>query len=116
MRKTIGAFLLLSPLLAHAQDRERADVLLQRIDAKRSTYIDVAKQIWTFAEVGYRETQSSALLQEQLRASGFAVRAGVADIPTAFVATFGSGKPIIAIIGENAARRMTADQPRWNKL
>jgi len=74
--------------------------IIQSIDAKRESYATVAKQIWGFAEVGYQETKSSALLQQQLRASGFQVKSGVADIPTAFVATFGSGKPIIAIVGE----------------
>ena len=74
--------------------------MLQSIDAKRDGYAAVARQIWGFAEVGYQETKSSALLQQQLRAAGFQVKAGVADIPTAFVATFGSGKPIIGIVGE----------------
>src|SRR5262245_43452329 len=100
MRRTIVVFSLLFSLLAHAQGRQSTDSLLQSIDAKRATYVDVAKQIWSFAEVGYQETKSSALLQEQLKANGFSVKAGVADIPTAFVATFGSGKPVIAIIGE----------------
>jgi len=77
-----------------------AAALIQGIDAKRTRYADVAKQIWGFAEVGYQEQKSSALLQQQLRAAGFNVRAGVADIPTAFVATVGSGKPIVAIVGE----------------
>ena len=74
--------------------------LLQSIDAKRDAYAGVAKQIWGFAEVGFQEVKSSALLQEQLKAAGFQVKAGVADIPTAFVATYGSGKPVVAIIGE----------------
>jgi aminobenzoyl-glutamate utilization protein B len=74
--------------------------LIQSIEAKRESYATVAKQIWGFAEVGYQEQKSSGLLQQQLRAAGFQVKAGVADIPTAFVATFGSGKPIIGIVGE----------------
>jgi len=78
---------------------ERA-AMTQRIDARRDAYATVAKQIWGFAEVGFQETKSSALLQQQLREAGFQVKAGVADIPTAFVATYGSGKPVIAIIGE----------------
>src|SRR4249919_3473852 len=78
---------------------ERAS-LVQSIDAKRESYATIAKQIWAFAEVGYQEAKSSALLQQQLRAAGFQVKPGVADIPTAFVATFGSGKPIIGIVGE----------------
>jgi aminobenzoyl-glutamate utilization protein B len=104
MRRTIALVFLLSSLAVHAQGPSRqgsqTDSLLQGIDAKRSTYVDVAKQIWSFAEVGYQESKSSALLQEQLKTNGFSVKAGVADIPTAFVATYGSGKPIIAIIGE----------------
>ncbi len=100
MRRIIAPLLLLSSLIAHAQDQPSTDTLLQSIDAKRASYTDVAKQIWNFAEVGYQETKSSALLQEQLKANGFSVKAGVADIPTAFVGTFGSGKPVIAIIGE----------------
>ena len=74
--------------------------VLASIDAKASTYADVAMKIWSFAEVGYQETRSSALLQEQLKAAGFNVSAGVAEIPTAFVATWGSGKPVIGIVGE----------------
>ncbi len=74
--------------------------MLRRIDAQRDHYSGVAKEIWGFAEVGYQEQKRSALLQQQLRAAGFEVTAGVAGIPTAFVATFGSGKPIAGIVGE----------------
>ena len=80
--------------------RDDHAAVLQQIDARRENYATVAKQIWGFAELGYQETNSSALLQQQLRAAGFQVKAGVADIPTAFVATFGSGKPIVGIVGE----------------
>ena len=74
--------------------------MLQGIDAKRAAYTDTAKQIWGFAEVGYQEEQSSALLQRQLKAAGFDVSARLADTPTAFVATWGSGKPVVGIVGE----------------
>ena len=77
---------------ARAQRDDKA-ALTQRIDAGRDHYATVAKEIWGFAEVGYQEQKSSALLQQELKAAGFAVRAGVAEIPTAFVATYGSGKP-----------------------
>ncbi|MFM8913365.1 MAG: amidohydrolase, partial [Flammeovirgaceae bacterium] len=63
-------------------------------------YEDVAKAIWNFAELGYLETKSSALLQETLRKEGFTVQSGVADIPTAFVASYGSGKPVVGILAE----------------
>jgi aminobenzoyl-glutamate utilization protein B len=57
-------------------------------------------QIWDYAEVGYQEEKSSALLQQQLRDAGFSVVAGVAGMPTAFVASFGSGRPVIGILAE----------------
>jgi aminobenzoyl-glutamate utilization protein B len=101
-RLTFTAAILLSVAAGVAlrgQTDDRAAVL-QGIDAKRAAYTDVAHQIWGFAEVGYQEQKSSALLQAQLKAAGFAVTAGVAEIPTAFVATYGSGKPVIGIIGE----------------
>src|SRR5215813_10982376 len=91
-----------------AQER---DAVLQSIDARRETYADIAKQIWAFAEVGYQEVKSSALLQQQLKAAGFTVRAGVADIPTAFVASVGSGKPVIAILGEFDALPGLSQEP-----
>jgi aminobenzoyl-glutamate utilization protein B len=102
MRRNPSPVCLLLVLMAAALSAQRDDrqTMLSSIDAKRETYAGVAKQIWAFAEVGYQEQKSSALLQEQLRAAGFQVQAGVAEIPTAFVATFGSGSPIIGIVGE----------------
>jgi len=60
----------------------------------------LAHEIWELAEVGYQEVESSALLQEELRSAGFSVEAGVAGMPTAFVAEWGSGSPVIGILAE----------------
>ena len=70
------------------------------VDANAAQYKRVSREIWGFAELGYHESKSSALLQEQLKKAGFSVQAGVADEPTGFVASYGSGKPVIAILGE----------------
>lgn len=70
------------------------------IDQQREQYSRIALDIWNYAEVGYKETQSSALLQRTLKENGFSIEAGVAEIPTAFVATYGSGKPVIGILAE----------------
>jgi aminobenzoyl-glutamate utilization protein B len=70
------------------------------IQAKYDDYKKIAMQIWDYAEVGYKEVKSSALHQKTLQDNGFTVQAGVADIPTAFVATYGSGKPVIGILAE----------------
>lgn len=88
----------LSPLPAGAAD-ERED-LLRKMDAQAQHYGDLSRKIWEFAEVGYKEKQSSDLLKAELRTAGFQVQENVADIPTAFVATYGSGKPVIGILGE----------------
>ncbi len=79
---------------------DSADDALDLIDARYDKTATLARELWDLAEVGYLETQSSALLQETLKDEGFRIRAGVADIPTAFTAEFGSGKPVIAILAE----------------
>lgn len=70
------------------------------LDANRANYEAIAHQIWSWAEVGYQETRSSGLLQQALGDAGFTVTPGVADIPTAFIASYGSGGPVIAILAE----------------
>lgn len=76
------------------------DAVVARIDETKAAFEATALKIWGFAEVGYKEKQSSALLQEQLKAAGFTVETGVAGMPTAFTASFGRGAPVIAILGE----------------
>ena len=97
MKRTLLLALLL-PCAVVAQDVKTE--LAASIDAKFNAYAAVAHQIWSFAEVGYQEKQSSALLQSELRKAGFNVKAGVAGIPTAFVAEYGTGKPVIGILAE----------------
>jgi aminobenzoyl-glutamate utilization protein B len=60
----------------------------------------ISRQIWETPELGFHETTSSALLQKELRLHGFQVTAGVAGMPTAFTASWGSGKPVIVLLGE----------------
>ncbi len=89
---------LLFPTVVLAQTTK--DDLIKVLDARTSAYGDVAGQIWTFAELGYQEKRSSALLQEQFKQAGFKVDVGVAGMPTAFVASYGNGGPVIGILGE----------------
>ena len=99
LRLAVRAVLLVVPLAAPLSAQGTAG-LLASLDSRRDAYAAIAKQIWGFAEVGYQEQRSSALLQSELRTAGFTVKSGVAGIPTAFVAEYGSGKPVIGIIGE----------------
>ena len=72
----------------------------KNIQSGYETYKKIALNIWDYAEIGYKETKSSVLLQNTLKENGFNVDAGVAGMPTAFVATYGTGKPIIGILAE----------------
>lgn len=73
---------------------------LDAVDARKDEILAVNRAIWEFAEVGLEETNSSALLISKLERAGFTVEQGVADMPTAFVASYGSGKPVIGILAE----------------
>ena len=70
------------------------------VEQRSGLTANVATKLWDWAEVGYQETKSSGLLQDTLAGEGFDVEAGVAGIPTAFVAEYGSGEPVIAILAE----------------
>ena len=94
---TIFAISLLPFGQAFAQDN---DSILDFIDGRYEDTAKLARTIWEYAEVGYQETRSSTLLQETLSGEGFTIEAGVASIPTAFVASHGSGGPVIAILAE----------------
>ncbi len=79
---------------------DEKDDVLAYLDSHREVHTRLAMQIWDYAELGYLETQSSLLLQSTLKDSGFDIDAGVAGIPTAFVASYGEGSPVIAILAE----------------
>lgn len=90
--------------------------ILQSIDTQYDQYSDIAHQIWEFAELGYQETKSSALLQQVLKDAGFTIESGVAGMPTAFVASYGSGKPVIGILGEFDALPGVSQQAMPEKM
>ncbi len=73
---------------------------MEGIDSKTSKYSQIAQTILNYAELGFQEKKSSSLLQKTLADEGFTVKKGVAGIPTAFSATFGTDGPVIAILGE----------------
>ena len=89
---------LVTTTAAVAQDAK--DQLAAHIDANADAYSEVAQEIWELAEVGYMETESTEMLQTMLREAGFEMASGVAGMPTAFVASWGSGGPVIGIMGE----------------
>ena len=73
---------------------------VESIDSQSGQLIELSDQIWAFAETALREYQSSAVLKEYAESQGFEVTGGVAGMPTAFTARYGSGRPVIGIMGE----------------
>jgi aminobenzoyl-glutamate utilization protein B len=110
MRQTFLLFgsLLFVSLCAQAQKKKTAQPALDLtkkeaiadINKRYAEYRDIAQQIWNFSELGYKEEKSSALLRGLLEKEGFRIETGVSGIPTAFVASFGSGSPVIGILAE----------------
>jgi len=95
MRCTLAAVLLL-PSFAFAQKDAAVRSAATHAEANWPT----ALKIWEWAEPGYQEKKSAAALAEIAEKAGLKVKRGVAGIPTAFTAEFGSGKPVIGILGE----------------
>ena len=72
----------------------------------------ISDTIWEYAELGMQEFKSSKLLADTLEEAGFTVERGVAGMPTCFVASYGSGKPVIGILGEYDALPMISQKGR----
>jgi aminobenzoyl-glutamate utilization protein B len=106
----IGGFMLVA-LTSNAQKKTKPDPNAAAVNANKEAVMKsltanyesdktTALKIWDFAEVGYKENKSAALHIQHLKEAGFTVETGVAGIPTAFVATYGSGSPAIGILAE----------------
>lgn len=97
--KLLCSSLCLFPLFAQIPQPDR-DSILQAMEKRAPHYNQLSKQIWNFAELGFAETQSASALEKELASAGFKIETNVGAAPTAFTATWGSGKPVIGILGE----------------
>jgi aminobenzoyl-glutamate utilization protein B len=103
--RTLLVALLFTPTLLFAQtatvrfaDTKRAAIAT--IDKHAGEMTALSDEVWRYAETALKETRSSKALADWAEAQGFRVTRGVANLPTAFVAEYGSGKPVIGIMGE----------------
>ncbi len=103
--KVMGAGVLCAAVLGPATAAplgagDKAEII-KMVDADAPQIGDAALKIWGFAELGYMETKSTALLQKQLTDAGFTVTTGIAGEPTAFLASFKNGPgPVVALLAE----------------
>jgi aminobenzoyl-glutamate utilization protein B len=109
--KRFTTLLLFIAVNSYAQKKtapNQAEIALSNLKASTLQFLEgsyaadkrTALQIWDYAELGYKETKSAALHVQNLKDAGFTVETGVAGIPTSFVATYGSGSPVIGILAE----------------
>lgn len=89
----------------HAQNKapktpDNKKTVLNSVEMHQQELINLSDSVWKFAETALKESQSSKILAAYAEKNGFKVQRDVAEMPTAFIAEYGSGKPIIAILGE----------------
>jgi len=92
--------LVIHPLLTFGGDIKKKEEAVASIEKHKAELISLSDQIWGFAETALRETRSSKVLADYAEKQGFEVKREVAGMPTAFVASYGQGRPIIGILGE----------------
>ena len=76
------------------------NAIIKSVENHRENLIKVSDEIWALAETAFEEDKSSKLLSDYAEKQGFKVERGVAGMPTAFVASYGSGRPVISVLGE----------------
>lgn len=85
---------------AAAHSDALSDWVGTEIDEHKARYTGMAEKLWDWSELGYKEIKSSRALQQQLKRAGFKISESVADMPTAFVASYGKGEPVIGVLAE----------------
>lgn len=104
MRILLFALLLAGKFAAHAQKAAPVNLnkksVLASVEKHQEELIGLSDSVWTYAETALREKKSANLLANYAESKGFRVQRAVAGMPTAFIAEFGEGKPVIAILGE----------------
>jgi aminobenzoyl-glutamate utilization protein B len=89
------------PAIAQKQKTNpNKQAVIQSVDKHQAELVKLSDEIWALAETALNEHKSSKILADYAEAQGFKVTRGVAGMPTAFIAEYGSGKPIIGIMGE----------------
>lgn len=108
--------LVFSIQIAQAQKLSKnKKALITSIEKHKSALIKISDDIWRAAETAFEETESSKILADYAEKQGFTVERGVANIPTAFVATYGSGSPVISVLGEFDALPGLSQDTKPNK-
>ena len=101
MRNFYLVLLLICSTIASAQKiSNNKKAVIQSIEKHNEELIAISDSVWALAETAFNENGSSVILANYAEKNGFTVERGVSGMPTAFIATYGTGKPVISILGE----------------
>jgi aminobenzoyl-glutamate utilization protein B len=112
----LGAILVLiisffQPALADFDVSKEKQTVIEQVDALEHEIVNMSMELWKYAEIALREVRSAELLAGILEIEGFKLERGVADMPTAFVAEWGDGGPVIGILAEYDALPNIGNDP-----
>jgi aminobenzoyl-glutamate utilization protein B len=96
----LAGLLVLPHLVWAVSFQKKKEEAVASVDRHQAELVGLSDKVWSFAETALLETRSSKLLADYLEKQGFTVERGLAGMPTAFLATYGQGRPIIGILGE----------------
>ncbi|MCU0244261.1 MAG: amidohydrolase, partial [Acidobacteria bacterium] len=85
---------------APVKAKKKKDAAVASVETHKADIVALSDQVWGFAETALLETKSAEALAAYAEKQGFKVERGVAGMPTAFVASYGEGKPVIGLLGE----------------
>ena len=96
----LAAFIHCSLFAQLQHDNANKSAVIKSVDEQFESLKKLSDDIWSYEEIAFEEVKSSADLAAYAEAQGFKITRNVGDIPTAFVAEYGSGKPVIGVLGE----------------
>ena len=100
--RSLAFCLLLCTLATFSQNNmsNTKKAIIASVEKHEANLIKISDAIWALAEEAFQEHKSSEILSNYAEKQGFTIERGVAGMPTAFVATYGTGKPVISVLGE----------------
>ena len=96
----LSFFLTTQVVISQSKLNKVKSEIVSSVEKHSENLINISNQIWELAETAFNEHESSKILSDYAEKNGFSVERGVAGMPTAFIATYGEGEPVIGVVGE----------------
>jgi len=96
----LSIFLTTQVVISQSKLNKVKSEIVNSVEKHSENLINISNEIWELAETAFNEHESSKILSDYAEKNGFSIEKGVAGMPTAFIATYGEGKPVIGVLGE----------------